>query len=161
MPMPRTRATFHAPDHDHGSCVSGALERAEDAFAAKSLRLTEQRRRVLEEIVASHRAIGAYEVLDRLSRTGRRLAPISVYRALDALLEAGVVHRLESRNAYFACHVPHATAAPVVLTCSRCSEIAEVAGEGVLAEIAAAARQADFKVDRSIVEVSGLCANCA
>jgi Fur family zinc uptake transcriptional regulator len=158
--MPRARYGFPAPDHDHGSCLAGALQRADAAFAAKALRLTEQRRRVLAEIAGSHRAVGAYEVLERLASKGKRLAPISVYRALDALVEAGVVHRLESRNAYFACHAPHAAAAQVVLTCARCGEVAEVAGEGVRHEIDGAAARVDFHVETAIVEVAGVCAHC-
>ena len=70
------------------------------------MRLTDLRRRVLAEISGSHRAVGAYDVQQSLAAKGIRLAPISIYRALDALVAAGIVHRLESRNAYFACRAP-------------------------------------------------------
>ena len=58
---------------------------------------------MFEEIAATHASIGAYDILAKLAEKGTRLAPISVYRAIDALLEAGVIHRLESKNAFFAC----------------------------------------------------------
>lgn len=117
---------------------------------------------VFEEIAASHSAIGAYDVLDRLARKGTRLAPISVYRALDALRAAGVVHRLESRNAYFACHVAHGQgSAQVVLNCARCGSVAEVGARSVMQSIEAAAAMADFRATASIVEVEGLCGHCA
>ena len=133
------------------------------SFESSGLRLTPLRVRVLEEIASSHHAVGAYEILDRLARKGSaRLAPISVYRALDALLEAGVVHRLESRNAYFACLVPHAgDRHQIVLACERCGMVAEVPGEAVFQGIAEAARTAGFVPSRSMVEVAGSCGQCS
>src|SRR5262249_38518233 len=93
---------FPAPGHDHELCLDEAMARARAAFAAKGLRLTPLREAVFQVIAgASHRAIGAYEVLDRLAARGERLAPISVYRAIDALVAAGIVHRFESRNGIF------------------------------------------------------------
>src|SRR6185295_18379236 len=95
---------FPALEHDHDRCLEEAMTRARKAFDDKGLKLTPLRRAVFGEIASSHRAIGAYEVLDKLAARGERLAPISVYRAIDALLAAGMVHRFESRNAFFACH---------------------------------------------------------
>ncbi len=161
MPLSHRHA-FPLPGHDHMPCMADALERAQAAFAARHVRLTELRRLVFEEIAASHNAVGAYEILDRLAHKGTRLAPISVYRALDALREAGVVHRLESRNAYFACHAAHGVGSvQVVLNCAKCGSIAEVGGESVLRSIEAAATRAGFRAEASIVEVNGLCGHCA
>ncbi|MFO7298470.1 MAG: Fur family transcriptional regulator [Pseudomonadota bacterium] len=154
-------AAFPRPGHDHHACIALAIERAERAFAAKGLRLTEQRRRVLEEIAASHHAVGAYEILERLAQKGKRLAPISVYRAIDALLDVGVVHRLESKNAFFACHTKHTAGGDqIVLTCERCGRVAEVPGKPVFDAIAKAARQVSFQPGHTIAEVSGVCAEC-
>jgi len=154
-------SAFPPPGHNHEPCVALALHRAERAFEARKLRLTEQRRRVLEEIAGSHHAVGAYEVLEQLARKGVRLAPISVYRAIDALLSAGVIHRLESRNAFFACHASHtADRDQIVLTCERCGRVAEVPGERVFDAIASAARQVAFQPGHTVAEVSGVCADC-
>lgn len=161
---PSTDPGFPAPGHDHGPCVKETLARAADAFEAKGLRLTPLRRRVLEEVAASHHAIGAYEILERLARKEEsRLAPISVYRALEALLDMGVVHRLESRNAYFACHAAHGTdgSRQIVLACERCAMVAEVAAPGAFDAIDGAAKTAGFRTTRAMVEVVGLCATCA
>jgi Fur family zinc uptake transcriptional regulator len=153
---------FPTPGHDHHPCMAEALARAHAAFAAKQMRLTDLRRIVFEEIAASHGAVGAYDVLDKLARKGTRLAPISIYRALDALLEAGVVHRLERRNAYFACHAAHgAGSAQVVLECSSCGIVGEVEGDSVFKAIQSAAARTNFQASASIVEVTGLCGNCA
>ena len=101
------------------------MERARQAFQNKGLKLTPLRQSVFREIAASHKAIGAYEVLDRLAVRGERLAPISVYRAIEALVAAGIVHRFESRNAFFACHAGHEMR-QLVLACEACGRVAEV-----------------------------------
>ncbi len=154
-------AAFPPPGHNHAPCVAQALERAQSAFEAKGLRLTELRRRVFEEIAGSHHAIGAYDILERMRRGGGRLAPISVYRAIDALLSAGVIHRLESRNAFFACHVHHdADRDQLFLACERCGRVAEVPGGPVFNAIACAAEDAHFQPSRTVAEVAGICADC-
>ena len=123
-----TASSTSTTGHDHGQCVDALLDRARRSFDERGLRLTDLRLKVLREIAGSHDAVGAYAVLDRLSaRSGERVAPISVYRAIDALLQAGVVHRLESRNAYFACHAPHIDLQQhMALVCERCDKVVEV-----------------------------------
>ncbi len=155
------RAAFPTPGHNHSPCMKQAIDRAQRAFEDKGLRLTDLRRRVFQEIAGSHHAVGAYDILERLGEQGERLAPISVYRAIDALLSAGVIHRLESRNAFFACHAAHSDETELlVLACERCSRVAEVAGGPVFDAIAKAARDARFALSRTVAEVSGLCADC-
>jgi Fur family zinc uptake transcriptional regulator len=139
------------------------MVRARKAFDEKGLRLTPLREAVFQQIAASHRAVGAYEVLEKLAAArGDRLAPISVYRAIDALVAAGLVHRFESRNAFFACHAGH-DQRQLVLACERCASVAEVDGAGVFAAINKTASAAAFSAESNkgaVVEVWGLCANC-
>jgi Fur family zinc uptake transcriptional regulator len=159
-PLAPTRV-FPQPGHNHSACVAHALERAAAAFEARGLRLTDLRRHVFEEIAASHHSVGAYDILERLAAKGTRLAPISVYRAIDALIAAGVVHRLESKNAYFACHNAHSGGAEhLVLACEKCGAVAEVAGGSVFGAIDEAARGARFQPRLRVVEVAGLCGDC-
>jgi Fur family zinc uptake transcriptional regulator len=161
MPDRQPHQPFPPPGHNHGRCSADALERLKEVFAQRKMRLTDLRQHVFEEIAASHQAFGAYDILERMAAKGNRLAPISVYRAIEALMEAGVVHRLESRNAFFACHASHrAGHGQIVLTCERCTSVAEVGAGGVLDDIDAAARAVGFEVRRAIVEVSGLCGHC-
>jgi Fur family zinc uptake transcriptional regulator len=126
------------------------------------MKLTPLRRQVFEEIAGSHDAVGAYDVLDRLARkTGERMAPISVYRAIDALLAAGVVHRLESRNAFYACHTPHRDAAPhVALLCESCGSVTEADGATVRALLEQVAIGAGFQVRQAVIETVGRCRAC-
>jgi Fur family zinc uptake transcriptional regulator len=141
-----------------------SLEQATAIFAEKNIRFTELRRKVFEEIAATRASVGAYEVLDRLAKKGTRLAPISVYRALDALLEAGVVHRLESKNAYFACRrmdKPRTGRPPIFLSCEKCGAVQEIDGDEIFRAIDSAASGAQFNTRVRFVEVSGTCHDCA
>lgn len=149
--------------HDHGACLVSALERARTAFGDKGMKLTPLRQRVFEEIAGSHDALGAYDILDRMARkSGERLAPISVYRAIDALLAAGVVHRIESKNAFFACHAPHhGQERHIALVCERCQMVMEVAGAKIFAAMEAASAACGFNLTLAVAEGSGLCPDCA
>jgi Fur family transcriptional regulator, zinc uptake regulator len=162
MASSKAQRTFPSPEHDHRSCLADTLARAEAAFENRALKLTPLRRRVFEEIASSHDAVGAYNLLERLAKKGARLAPISVYRALDALLEAGVVHRLESRNAFFACHGRHEAARRhLYLVCQDCHAVAEVDAEAAFIHIDDAAKAQGFQRSTAVVEVTGRCAHCA
>src|SRR5581483_8522848 len=97
---------FAPPGHDHALCIDDALAAAERQCAARGARLTEQRRRVLELIWKSHAPVGAYTLLDRLREGGVRAQPPTVYRALEFLVENGLIHRIESLNAYVGCADP-------------------------------------------------------
>ncbi len=111
--------------------------------------------------MASHRPLGAYEVIDLLARSMPRPAPITVYRALDFLMENGLVHRIESRNAYLACAHDHDTAAMVAfLICDACGSVGEIPAAPVAQSLDAAARASGFAPKLSVVEITGTCAHC-
>lgn len=94
--MPKT--PLASRPHDHSHCVHTALSEADTLCTQKGLRLTALRRRVLELVWQSHKPLGAYDILGVLSeQDGRRAAPPTVYRALDFLLENGLVHRIAQR----------------------------------------------------------------
>src|SRR5579862_8718994 len=112
---------FHAPDHDHDRCTADALKHAETLCAERAQRLTPIRRQVLEALLESHKPLGAYEIIERTATAGARPAPITIYRALDFLRHNGLVHRIESRNAYVACVHNHGSDDLVVfLICESC-----------------------------------------
>lgn len=96
-----TQAPLASRPHDHSRCVTHALTEAESICTRQGLRLTALRKRVLELVWHSHKPLGAYDILGVLSEEdGRRAAPPTVYRALDFLLENGLVHRIASLNAF-------------------------------------------------------------
>ena len=153
--------TFPSPGHDHARCVDGVVAHAERLCAARGVRFTDQRRRVLAIVAGSHRAIGAYDIIERLAGTGARPAPVTVYRALEFLIENGFVHRIASRNAFVTCMRQHDDHAAVFLICDRCGTIGEVEAGRVLGVVDRKARDTGFTVDRAVIEVSGQCRNCA
>jgi Fe2+ or Zn2+ uptake regulation protein len=101
--MTGMESIFPTPGHDHGRCTADALRHAESQCDRCGKKLTPTRRQVLEVLLQSHKPLGAYEIIDRTARDGARHAPITIYRALDFLIENGLVHRIESRNAYIGC----------------------------------------------------------
>lgn len=156
--------SFPAPGHDHARCRDDLLDLAERQCAADGVRLTPQRRRVLELTADSHAAIGAYDIAARMAEDGRRPAPMAIYRALDFLIEQGLVHRLNSLNAFVACARPRGTAdgphGAQFLICRQCRQVAEFADAAVDAAIGAAAAAAGFGVATPHVEVLGTCPHC-
>ncbi|MEQ9643141.1 MAG: Fur family transcriptional regulator [Alphaproteobacteria bacterium] len=151
---------FPEPGHDHGACVADILTAAERVCGERRVRLTTQRRQVLEIVAERHAAIGAYEIMERMAEGGRRPAPVTVYRALEFLIDNGLVHRLASLNAFIACAHPAAEHGAQFLICRQCGRVAELADDGVLRAIDRGAARADFDVSAPIVEVVGTCAPC-
>ena len=155
------RVVFHAPGHDHDHCSNVALASAEQICAQRGTRLTPIRRKVLEALVASHKPLGAYDLIERLGKRAAKPAPITVYRALDFLRDNGLVHRIESRNAFIACAHSHENHDPVVfLICEKCGAVGEAAAAAVADTIRTASRAAGFTPKTPVIEISGVCGHC-
>lgn len=154
-------AAFPTRDHDHGRCSSDALKRAEELCDQRAQKLTPTRRQVLEVLLSSHKPLGAYEIMELAAPDGPRPAPITVYRALDFLMAQGLVHRIESRNAFLACAHRHASGALVAfLICDRCGTVGEAPATAISEAIGSAAAAMGFSPQISVIEVTGLCAHC-
>lgn len=143
--------------HDHAACVDAALAMAEQTCAERSLQFTATRRRVLEILLEHHAAMGAYDVLARLSAEGLGSKPPIVYRALGFLVDHGLAHRIEKLNAYVACAHPGAAHDPAFMICRQCNAVGEVLSCGALS---APAQEAGFAIEQTVAEVVGLCAQC-
>jgi Fe2+ or Zn2+ uptake regulation protein len=268
--MTAVSPSFEHSHHDHRRCAADALRHAEIISSREGLRLTEQRRRVLEALLESHVPASAYDVIDRLaekdraaeaaaaargegrsatgkggsgaagsgeprpgearsaeatsgkarpgegrsgaatsaaatwgearsgagrsggessggasssgasssgaksgearsggagsggSKPARRLAPISVYRALDFLTEHRFAHRIESKNAYVACDRGEdcAADATLFLICDNCGAAGEAPSESLATLINTETKAAGFLPRLRVLEVRGLCATC-
>src|SRR3954449_674923 len=159
--MTLAKPAFPAPDHDHGRCTADALAHAEAVCGERAQKFTPIRRHVLGALLSSHRPLGAYEVIDELAKSMPRPAPITVYRALDFLIENGLVHRIESRNAFVACaHDHEATAMVAFLICEQCGSVGEIPAAPIAQSLNAAARASGFAPKLSVVEITGTCAHC-
>src|ERR671937_677639 len=134
-PATRRRPVFPGPGHDHDRCSTDAMAVAE--------------------------ALCAYEIIERLAFKGPRPAPITAYRALEFLRENGLVHRIESRNAFVACVHNHAASSFVVfLICERCGAVGEASSNEVTATLTSAARAAGFTPTSPVIELTGICTHC-
>ncbi len=152
--------SFPEPHHNHANCTAELLSRAERTCERRGSRLTGQRREVLNCVAQSHSAVGAYDIIERMAGHGPRPAPITVYRALDFLEAHGLVHKIESRNAFVACTHPHEGKPAAMLVCEDCGLVAELDAPDVFERLQAAAAAQGFQPRRSIVELTGLCAAC-
>ncbi|AXI42117.1 transcriptional repressor [Sulfitobacter sp. SK011] len=146
--------------HDHAACVRTTLDRAEAHCAQTGLRLTPVRRRALEILLAEHRALGAYDLLEVLAAEGLGAQPPVAYRALDFLVKAGFAHKIEALNAYIACAHLGSDHAPAFLICRGCNSVAETDTAPAQGRLGEAARAAGFRIERTVVEAEGLCPEC-
>jgi len=156
----QARPAFVAPRHNHESCVDAAIDRASALCIKRGARLTDLRREVLALVWQGHEPVGAYDVLDALRRRHPGAAPPTVYRALDFLIAEGLIHRIESLNAYVGCSHPDEPHVSQFLICERCNATAELGDPAITAAVARRASALGFAVARQTIEVRGLCPNC-
>lgn len=140
--------------------VSKILLQAEQLCESRQCRFTESRRRVLELVCQYSQPVGAYTLLDDLKRDGMSAAPPTVYRALDFLLENGLIHRLATNNTYLACAHPQKHHEGLFLVCSQCGDTQEVHTDGVIEAVKKNAKKCKFTVEHAAVEVTGICHRC-
>ncbi|MDR3471889.1 MAG: transcriptional repressor [Devosia sp.] len=116
----------------------------------------------MEILAEEGRPLGAYDIIEKIAvATGKHPAPISIYRALDFLLENGLVHRLASRNAFLACAHGHKHEEPVVfLICEACASVTEATSKALHREIAVLGTQSGFAPHSQVLEITGLCRFC-
>jgi Fur family zinc uptake transcriptional regulator len=158
-------APFQPTNHDHGKCVAEAIAIAEARCAPDGRTITPLRRRVLELVWSSHGPVGAYELLDALRAERRGAAPPTIYRALDFLMGNGLIHRIESLNAYVGCgspdNHPEQHHGGQFLLCRDCGAVAELDDPAIARTISTRAKALGFHVESQTIEVTGLCPRCA
>lgn len=146
--------------------IEAMLERAAARCAARGAQLTPLRRQVLRLVLAAEQPVGAYALLEQLKAERGGAAPPTVYRALDFLLEQGLIHKLERLNAFLPCVEATRPAAAhghphQFLICRRCGATVEICDEAAAQALTAAAARQGFRVERMTVELEGVCARCA
>lgn len=141
--------------------AEAVVARAERLCAARGQRFTELRRQVLRLIAEADRPVGAYDLIARLGAERARVAPPTVYRALDFLAAQGLIHRVHSQNAVVVCRAAGAPHSAALLICARCGRVREVPCTALEHHVVEHAADHDFAVDTVAVEVRGRCAACA
>ncbi len=140
------------------------ITQVETACAKRGLQMTSLRREIAGILAGADQPLGAYAIIQKLSDVqGRIVAPPTVYRTLDFLVENGFVVKIESRQAYLACdHVGHGhDHHGVLLSCVKCGRSSEIDSAAIDREIAMIAAGQSFRVERKVFEVDGVCADCA
>ena len=146
--------------HDHRSCITGGLQAVANYCATNRLQFTPVRRRVLEIMLQEHRAMGAYDILDKLRQDGLGSQPPVAYRALDFLVSHGFAHKIERLNAFIACTLPGQDHDPAFLICRKCDAVAETHTDTTRSMLGRVALGSGFKVEQTVVEALGLCPRC-
>ncbi|WP_179403461.1 Fur family transcriptional regulator [Burkholderia guangdongensis] len=140
--------------------IAERLARA-DAFAAEhGLAWTPLRRQVYEHVLAAQKPIGAYDLLAALEPQRGRVPPTTVYRALDFLVEHGLIHRIESKNAFFACCEIGQPHEGQFLICESCGDTVEIPGADLAKKLSESEPAHGFEVHHQVVELSGICGHC-
>jgi Fur family zinc uptake transcriptional regulator len=146
-------ATFRAP---HDLTVPGSF------FVEDSGRLlTDNQLSIFQLIVDAKRPVGAYQLLAMLALRRSKVTPPTVYRALNVLTQRGLVHRLESLNAYVACSGPEHAHCSQFLICTQCGVTQELTETALPEALAQLAYNAGFAVHQHIIEIHGRCKVCA
>ncbi len=157
----RVLMPFKENGHQHQHCLNAALLAAEKTCLERGVRLTNLRRRVLELVWRSHEPVKAYDILDKLRDEHAGSAPPTVYRALDFLQAEGLVHKIESLNAYVGCAEPDHRHHSQFLICHDCGAVAELDNVNVRRMLAENAKQLGFRIDYETIEIKGTCSACA
>jgi Fur family zinc uptake transcriptional regulator len=158
----REAAHEHTYDHEHARAASpeAALVLAEEYCRERGEKLTPIRRKVLELLLTSGRATKAYSLLDDMRQIHPGSAPPTVYRALDFLLSAGLVHRIESINAFTVCHDLTQCQHGILVVCQQCGNVTELHQPKLRQALVAQIEDAGYRLASEEIELKGLCSAC-
>jgi Fur family zinc uptake transcriptional regulator len=151
---------MHACQH-HKKCISSALLEGEKICAQQGLRFTAIRRKVLEIIWQGHQPAKAYYILDQLSALLSSAKPATVYRALNFLLDNGLIHKINSLNAFVGCSHPCHHKQCFFLICKHCNEVSECCTSSLNEAILTTAQENAFTPEETSLEIQGICKSCS
>lgn len=138
------------------------VDAARRALVASGEQWTSMREAVFVELARFERPTSAYDIADRLSeRRGKRVAPNSIYRILDVFVSNGLAVRIESSNAYLVNSHPGHGHDCIFLVCEECGEASHVDDDAVSQSVRALIGREQFRSDQPVLEIRGLCRQCA
>lgn len=155
-------------EHNHNICIEKSTLFAQNLALSKGKKLTAQRLQVLHILLSDHKAMGAYDILDKMREQqveGQgKPQPPTVYRALDFLLDLELIHKIESQNSFYACTIDkeiledHHLAQAFI--CDHCGAVEEKISQNQARNLFEKARTFGFKIEKVIVECRGTCGLC-
>ncbi|WP_420547124.1 Fur family transcriptional regulator [Curvivirga sp.] len=129
-------------------------------MSAKPIKLTTDRKSVLDILKSSDSPKGAYDILDELKKVKSNAVPMTVYRALDYLTEHGLVHKVENLNAYILCNHPEHHHICQIIICEACNKATESCDKELASLVQKKAEDAGFKISKAILEITATCEEC-
>lgn len=142
--------------------VQQRLQQAEARCLEQGMRLTTIRKQVLELLLRHEGGVKAYQLLDEMKAVHEQSTPPTVYRALEFLQDAGLVHRLDSLNAYVACHIEQPQHQHgLLLVCPLCHAVSEIDDPEVCHLLADRIRLAGHQLQGNCLEIKAVCGECA
>lgn len=145
----------------HQDCIETALKQAESICDSNGTRLTPLRKHVLELVWAKHEPMKAYDLLSELQKEDASAKPPTIYRALDFLLEHGLIHKIQRLNAYVGCIDPYEDNPCLFLICKECDKVAESHDPSYCRLIDKISSQYGFSSVEATFEMEGLCSQCS
>jgi Fur family zinc uptake transcriptional regulator len=150
----------HQPK-DSKRYANAAVSHAKILCQEKGAKLTPTREAVLDILWQSRCPQGAYQVQEQLSKTlGKKIAPPTVYRALEFLLSLGLIHRISSLNAYIGCPFPKSIQSNLFMICDNCGTTAQVIHYPLNEILQKISDKTSFKLESQSIELIGLCPLC-
>ncbi len=121
----------------------------------------QMRAEILAVLREADGALSAYDVLNRLTASHPKIAPLTVYRALATLTETGRVHRVESLKAYIACQCDSRHQSAILTICDACGNVEERTAPRLVENLSGFVEETGFLPQRHVIEVHGLCSSCS
>ena len=123
--------------------------------------LTDLRRQVLDLVLAHDGVVKAYQILSDLQQARGSAAPPTVYRALEFLVEQGILHRVEALNGYVVCRHLDCAHPSVILTCRDCGKVDEMAADEGFMTLRQLCAGHGFEMDEQQLLLNGRCVQCS
>lgn len=143
---------------------SGAqlIEEAEAVLTQAGEQWTAMRADVFEALAEQGRPASAYDIAEAVGkRRGKRVAANSVYRILDLFVRTNLANRVESANAYLANTHPGCRHDCIFLICDDCGQATHLDDDRLTGALRDAGRAAGFADVRPVIELRGICEDCA
>ncbi|AKH43207.1 Fur family zinc uptake transcriptional regulator [Altererythrobacter atlanticus] len=143
---------------------SGArlIEEAEGVLKSSGEQWTAMRADVFEALASQDRPASAYDIAEIVGgKRGKRVAANSVYRILDLFVRTNLANRIESANAYLANSHPGCQHDCIFLICDDCGTATHLDDDKLTGALRDAGHRAGFADVRPVVELRGLCNECA
>ncbi|MDR2459417.1 MAG: transcriptional repressor [Deltaproteobacteria bacterium] len=148
--------------HSQNENLARLISEAERYCAVQGTQLTQLRRLILETLAKAPGPMKAYDIIETLHQSGQRLTPSTVYRILDFFLQGGLVHRVNTLNAFVACTcAPEQEHSPLILVCPECQSTMEIDDDDLHDSIFSRLGALGYSVKGSSIEIQGVCPKCS